>query len=253
MFDFLPAAEVMVLRRAPLRQVIAQVRFESQSALGTHQGAARVHEVLVDDYPRMLTEQQQVFTMTSAGGVSTVTHPQFRLTDLEQSWSVVMGSEHVTLETNAYSSWTVLRERLEAALAAVGSITKLRIRERIGLRYVNHVASDANGMLTDRIRPELLGPASEPAWKQGVDTMISQVVATDGTAQLLLRYGLADEQSHGRVGFFIDIDSVDSAPVGFSMSDTMSYFDRLNDVGYRCFCWCVPEAHRKQLTTGDGG
>ncbi|GIH72200.1 TIGR04255 family protein [Sphaerimonospora thailandensis] len=245
MFDFLPYAEAVTLRHAPVQQVLAQVRFAQQLALGTPEGIAPVHEALVESYPRLLQEQEQVLTMTSSG-VTTATRLQHRLTDLSQSWSAVIGPDHVTVETSAYTSWAALRERVEAALTAVNDSVHLRVRERIGLRYINHLAADADGTFIDRVRPELLGPASDPGWLPNLTTTLSQAIATDGPAQLLLRHGMSAEQFGS---YLIDIDCVDGNAAPFSLEETLNYFDRMNDAGYRCFCWCVPETHRKQLVS----
>ncbi|MFI6450034.1 TIGR04255 family protein [Streptosporangium amethystogenes] len=248
MFDFLPSAEVMRLSGAPLRQVIAQVRFGGQSMLGTHEGAAVVHEALADHYPRLLTEQQQVVTMTATGASSELL-PQYRLTDLDGAWSIVVGREHLTLETTRYATWTSFRQRFEAALTAVGDITNIRVRERVGLRYINHIEPDDHGLFSQKVQPQLLGPAVDVGWRRHLNTMISQVIAEDGETQLLLRYGLAVDPSNLSAPYLVDVDCAKVQPRTFSLRETLDDFDALNDVSYRCFCWCVPEAYRKQLAS----
>jgi uncharacterized protein (TIGR04255 family) len=247
MFDFLPASDVVCLETAPLVQVIAQVRFGSQTVLGTHEGAGAVHDALADMYPRLLAEQQQVVTMTPSGtSVSTV--PQYRITDLQKAWSVVLSTEQLTVETSVYSNWTDLRARLEAALKAVTDLVTLRIRERVGLRYVNRINPGEDGSFQGRVRPELLGPAGDKEWEKQITSMVGQVVAKDGDAQLLLRVGLAPESPIiATYACLIDIDCFDDQPREFNLKETLDYFDQLNDVCYRCFCWSVPADHRSQL------
>jgi uncharacterized protein (TIGR04255 family) len=253
-FEFLPAADVVCLQKAPLVQVIAQVRFGSQSVLGTHEGAGAVHDVLADMYPRLLAEQQQLVTMTPSG--STVASvPQYRMTDLNRAWSVVLGTEQLAVETSDYTNWTDLRSRLDAALRAVMDLTKLRVRERVGLRYINQIPPADNGLFHGRIRPALLGPASEENWQRHITSMIGQVVARDKDAQLLLRVGLATQPptmptavaSIVANGFQVDIDCFNDQPSEFDIDETLEYFDQLNDVSYRCFCWAVSEDYRSQL------
>jgi uncharacterized protein (TIGR04255 family) len=245
MFDFLPVVEVQSLADSPLQQVIAQVRFGSQSVLGTQGGAGAVHDSLSDMYPRLLTEQQQVVTMTPSG-TTLVSVPQYRITNLEGSWSVVVGTEQLTVETSKYSTWTELRTRLEAALKAVGDVVQLRVRERAGLRYINHIKSD-NGSFNRRVLPELLGPAGYEDWRGSLTSFLSQITAMDEDGQMILRVGVPTQEPGAPV-FLLDIDCFNEQPREFNLKETLEYFDQLNDASYRCFCWCVPSEYRHQLS-----
>jgi uncharacterized protein (TIGR04255 family) len=252
MFDFLPAADVVCLEKAPLVQVIAQVRFGSQTVLGTHEGAGAVHDVLADMYPRLLAEQQQLVTMTPSGSTVAAV-PQYRMTDLNRSWSVVLGTDQLAVETSNYSNWTDLRARLESALKAVTDLTKLRVRERVGLRYINHIQPGDDGSFSGRIRPDLLGPAGDEGWRPHILSMVGQIIAKDGEAQLLLRVGLAAQSLAPPGlppvnGYLIDIDCFNDQPSEFGLEETLEYFDQLNDADYRCFCWAVPQDYRAQLS-----
>jgi uncharacterized protein (TIGR04255 family) len=252
MFDFLPAAGVVRLDKAPLVQVIAQVRFGSQTVLGTHEGAGAVHDVLADMYPRLLAEQQQLVTMTPSGSTVAAV-PQYRMTDLNRAWSVVLGTDQLAVETSSYSNWTDLRDRLETALKAVTDLTKLRVRERVGLRYINHIQPADNGSFNGRVRPDLLGPASDEGWHRHISSMVGQIIAKDGDAQLLLRVGLAAQSPtlpglSTVNGYLIDIDCFNDQPREFGLEETLQYFDQLNDADYRCFCWAVPDDYRTQLS-----
>lgn len=245
MFDFLPAVEPVPLGGAPLAQVIAQVRFNAQSSLSTHQGVGVLHDILADEYPRLLAEQQAVITATP-GGVTTAQIPQWRLTDLDGLWAVVVGPEQLTVETTKYGTWDSLRDRLERALDALAEIGRPRVRERIGLRYVNHVPADEKGSFTGHIRPELLGLGDLPGWRQTMTASLSQTVLVDGTTQLALRYGSGAPVLQGDL-FVVDIDCSDETAVSFDATDVLTYFDTLNDAAYRCFCFCVSEQFRAAL------
>jgi len=244
-FNFLPAVDRVPLGGAPLQQVIAQVKFNTQSALATHQGAGVLYDALSDQYQRMLAEQQAMIT-AGPGGVTTQQVPQWRLTDLEGVWSVIAGPEVMAIETVAYASWEALRERLRQALDALDVAAGPRVRERIGLRYVNHIAAGEDGSFAGRIRPELLGLAGEPGWREALSASLSQTVLRDGDTQMALRYGAGAQVVPGNV-FVLDIDCSDEQPVEFDADDVLAYFDTLNDAAYRCFCNCVPAPYRATL------
>ncbi|MFD4540874.1 TIGR04255 family protein [Streptomyces bauhiniae] len=247
-FDFLPRADVVQLKPSLLQQVIAQVRFNSQGSLGTHSGVSAVHDALAARYPRLTTEQQLSVMATAGSGVQTTTTPQYRLQDLKGTWAVVLGTEHATLETNAYTGWSEVRERMEEVLGAVADVATLRVRERVGLRYINHVPATEDGSLTGRVRDEVLGINGDRGWKSHLVGSVGQLIAVDNGTQLALRHGLVADGTHTQAPYLIDIDCSNSDPVEYAIEETLSYFDKLNDVAYRCFAWCVDEKFRTAIT-----
>lgn len=245
MFDFLPAFDPVPLGGAPLVQVIAQVKFNVQSSLSTPSGVGVLHDVLADQYPRLLAEQQAVIT-AAPGGVTTTQVPQWRLTDLKGQWAVVVAPEQLALETTAYSTWESLRGRLRQALEALDQVARPRVRERVGLRYVNHVPADDNGSFVSRVRPELLGLAAVDGWREAMAASLSQTVVRDEHVQMALRCGNGAPVVQGDV-FVLDIDCSDERPVEFDADEVLAYFDTLNHAAYRCFCFCVPAEFRAAL------
>jgi uncharacterized protein (TIGR04255 family) len=244
-FDFLPPVDPVPLGGAPLAQVIAQIKFNGQSSLATHQGIGVLHDALADRYPRLLAEQQAVIT-AAPGGVSTAQIPQWRMTDLNGEWAVVLGPEQLTLETTAYAAWDSLRDRLGQAVDALTDVARPRVRERVGLRYVNHVPADESGSFTGRIRAELLGLSGVAGWRDAMTASLSQTVLIDENTQMALRYGSGAPIVQGDV-FVLDIDCAHERPVEFDIDEVMAYFDTLNDAAYRCFCFCVPATFRASL------
>jgi uncharacterized protein (TIGR04255 family) len=251
-FDFLPAVQAIELSEAPLTQVVAQVRFNSQSALSTHAGAIKFQEPLLDHYPRLLAESQATIT-AAPGNVSSATIPQWRLTDLEGGWACVVGPEHLTIETSAYSTWPLLRDRLVAALDVLTDVAAPRVRERIGLRYVNHIPRDTEHGYIERVDSSLLGVVERPGWREQLAVSLSQVVVRDGSTQLTVRYG----RGEGVPGlptdaFVIDIDCGDETPGKFDASSSLDYFDVLNDCALRCFFASLAEPYRSSLLPAEG-
>lgn len=252
MFDFLRAVKATELSNAPLSQVVAQVKFNSQSALSTHGGAIKFQEPLVDEYPRLLAESQAMIT-AAPGNVSSATIPQWRLTDLAGDRACVVGPDHLTVETKVYSAWPALRERLVTALNALMDVTAPRVRERIGLRYVNHIPPAESGAYTDRVDKSLLGLTEQPGWRDQLAVSVSQVIARDNSTQLTIRYG----RGSGVAGmpaqaFVVDIDIADETPTKFDAVSALDYFDELNNCALRCFFAALAEPYRSSLTTEGG-
>ncbi|MDQ3342976.1 MAG: TIGR04255 family protein [Actinomycetota bacterium] len=250
MFDFLPAVPAAALQGGPLLQVITQVTFNPQSLLASPAGAVAVHERLSDRYPRYVAEQQALIT-AGPGGVTTQQVPQWRFTDLAGEQSVILSGESVALETSAYATWSDNLDRLQAVLEGICSVSAPRVRERLGLRYVNQVAPDdsADGpesAFAGRVRPSLLGLIAAPGWQGPLGVYLTQITASEGPVQLGLRYG-AGPQVAGE-NFVIDIDCSVTTPGALDTAEIMSQFTELNDVAWRCFCACIEPAYREMLT-----
>jgi uncharacterized protein (TIGR04255 family) len=251
MFDFLPQAKSDELSNAPLVAVVAQIKFSNQSSLATHRGASTFQDSLIDHYPRLLAESQSTIT-AAPGNVSSSAIPQWRLTDFDNIWSCVIGPEQVTVETKAYKNWPSMRERLDEALAALGSVAAPKIRERIGLRYVNHIPANPDGSYTGLVNPRLLGLSEVPGWKDTLAVVMSQLVLSDGGTQMALRYG----RGTGIIGlpeaaWVLDIDCSDESPAKFDTTELLNYFDELNDAALRCFYESLGAALKMSLN-GEG-
>lgn len=248
-FDFLPDVPVGPLGGGPLQQVITQITFNPQSLLGSSAGAVAVHEQLSDRYPRYITEQQALIT-AGPGGVSTQQVPQWRFTDLEGKHSVILSGESVALETSAYESWSDNLDRLQAVLEAICRVSSPRVRERLGLRYVNQVGpgevEGPNSPFAGRVRPSLLGPIAAAGWKEPLGVYLAQINAVEGSVQLGLRYG-AGPQVSGE-NFVIDIDCSDTTPGALETGVILAQFSVLNDVAWRCFCSCIEPSYREMLS-----
>jgi uncharacterized protein (TIGR04255 family) len=252
-FDFLPAMADQQLSDAPLVVAVAQVRFNHQNVLSKHSGASQFQEALGDEYPRLLAEQQANI-VAGHGHFSSDSTPQWRLTDLDNAWSCVVAPEAVTIETTAYSAWSVMRERVSAAIGVLEEVAHPRVRERIGLRYINHLRPSAGGDYAGIVDAPLLGLVGVPERRAALAMSVGQALFRDGDTQLVLRYGVArtDESQPESESFMIDIDVADEQPRKFHGGDALGYFDQLNNAALRCFASCLAEPYRDRLFDGGG-
>jgi len=147
----------------------------------------------------------------------------------------------------------LLRDRLVAALDVLTDVAAPRVRERIGLRYVNHIPRDTEHGYIERVDSSLLGVVERPGWREQLAVSLSQVVVRDGSTQLTVRYG----RGEGVPGlptdaFVIDIDCGDETPGKFDASSSLDYFDVLNDCALRCFFASLAEPYRSSLLPAEG-
>jgi len=246
-FEFLPPVLPTQLQQAPLNVAVAQIKFEYQRSLSTHGGASDFQGALTDNYPRLIAEPQSSIT-AGPGNVSASEVPQWRFTDMDTAWSCVVGPEHLAIETNSYSQWSTMRGRLAQAVGVLSELTKPRIRERIGLRYINHIPAGSETGFEGVIKPELLGVMAIPEWSGAIAATVSQSIFRDGDTQLALRYGtglgLAGPSGNA---FVLDIDCANETASTFDGQQSMIYFDQLNDSALRAFCASLAESYRTTL------
>ncbi|MFC7246376.1 TIGR04255 family protein [Catellatospora aurea] len=245
MFDFLPAVDNQPLSKPPISNVIIQVKFPNQRLFTTHAGASELQDALGHRYPRLLAERQTVVTAGSTA-VNTEVIPQYRLTDLEGAWSLIIGAEALTLETSCYTSWTDARERFDEALKVACDAAKMRVAERVGLRYVNHFAQER---MTQQVRPELLALTQLSGPRNTLGSAVSQYIFRDNATVLLVRTGLANEDRTRVTPYLLDVDVASSAPTAFDRAAVIERLDGFNDVAFRFFSWSLTPQYLDELRT----
>jgi uncharacterized protein (TIGR04255 family) len=246
-FDFLRHVTPSQLRQAPLHVAVAQIKFEHQRFLSSHGGASDFQQELADYYPRLIAEPQANIT-AGLGNVTANEVPQWRFTDMNNAWSCIVGPEHLAIETSSYSQWSTMRGRLAQAVEVLVKLTKPRIRERIGLRYINHIPDDSDSGFEGVIKPELLGVMAIPEWRDAIAATASQSIFRDGDTQLALRYGRGlSSDGPGANVFVLDIDCANETASTFDAEQSMVYFDQLNDSALRAFFASLAEPYRTTL------
>jgi uncharacterized protein (TIGR04255 family) len=251
-FEFLPPAEPIELGEPPLVQVIAQVKFEHHSELSTPEGVGRLHDRLAHRYPRLLSEPQQTITAAPSGVTSAVTQ-HWRMTNLGGELSCIVGPEQIAIETKTYSRWEMLRGHIQEALEALSDVTTVRVCERAGLRYVNHIPSGDGGTFTGRIKAPLLGLAGSPEWSSAITASLSQTIVKDGDVSLALRFGTGINVVGAENAFILDIDCFSDNPAKYDEHHVLAAFDQYNDAVYRCFLSCIEEEFHSALATANQG
>jgi uncharacterized protein (TIGR04255 family) len=226
-------------------KVLAQVRFEAKAAPGDQAGITRLHELLTDDYPRLVPEPHAQVTV-GPKGAEAVTVPQYRMTDLSGRRSVVLGTDHLTIEIAVHERWADLRERLSTAIEALCAVVDVRVRERVGVRFVHQFPwTDVE----KAVRPVVLGPWSDTGIRNIAVAGIGQLVLHDGDVRMIVRHG-AQRVGNDLGPFVVDIDCSVEEPVKFCSDDIIGTADRLHDDIVRFFVWATTDELRSGPTSG---
>ena len=154
-------ADVM-LPRAPLVRVVAQVRFPPILTIRNPDYVAPFQEKIRARYP-VLSEDRVANVAVSNSGIPEIVNVMiWRFYDRfpDWGWRVSLTSDFVAIETKTYAGRVDFLSRLEEVLIGVEKIFNPSSVQRVGLRYVNRLQSDSINNLHKLIKPKVLGVLS---------------------------------------------------------------------------------------------
>jgi uncharacterized protein (TIGR04255 family) len=256
-----PITEV-ALTRAPLVNVLAQVRFPKAPLFSREEGAAQIQQRLRKDYPILRQASALGLAITPSGVVQQQSQNQlWRLQDRSGTWIVTLSDDFVSIETHAYVSRTDFCDRVDEVLAAVNDVAEPVIYDRVGVRYINQLKGEAEERVQDLVRTEFHGALSVPLPEQAdLSLALSEALFrfTDGY-QLRTRWGRLPEDtavdpmvpSIDTRSWILDLDSFTDVSSDFIPADLSKVTRRLADQAYRFFRWVVTPAFDQ--TFGDAG
>lgn len=150
-------AEVL-LERAPLARVIAQVRFPTILAIHAPERVASFQDAVRSSYP-ILDEVRAHHIVVDAAGAPTMREGViWRFNDdANPQWRVSLSADFVALETSSYRSRDDFLARLSTVLRALEDSFRPAEAQRIGLRYIDRLSGKALTDIQALVRPEVLG------------------------------------------------------------------------------------------------
>jgi uncharacterized protein (TIGR04255 family) len=238
-----PSTEDIRLQRAPLAEVICQVRFPPVLKIGSEQ-PVDFQERIRKRFPQLEVEQGMVVRMAPLEGDPPQAKPEprtFRFKSPDGHTIVSLALGFYALSTTAYTHWADFLDHLQLVGEAARKVYSLPYAERIGLRYINHLTLENTGSSTvaelwDILRPEFSVLLRNDCWDQPQE-MVSQLsLAGDGDERLTLRTGFRDG---GRPIFLLDFDYY--AQGNIPLENLAALFQRYHDVIYGAFRWCIRE------------
>ncbi len=156
-----PLGEVP-LEPAPLVRVLAQLRFPPVVSIAQDTYIAPFQERLRVRYPVLQPETAVEALLSAQGVIQQSTSKAWRFQDVDEAWTVVLGTGSVSLETTRYESRDDFIARLVEVFEALDALADPKpvvVYERLGIRYVNMLrGEDATTKLQGYIRPEIYGP-----------------------------------------------------------------------------------------------
>ena len=251
---FGPPVREVPLTRAPLVNVIAQVRFPAVMKIEADSGfVAAFQESIRKDYP-ILRPERQLGVMIGPGGVQPQdagTVWRFETKDPD-AWQVTLASTFLSLSAKRYTRRSDLLTRLTVVLHALEGWLHPTVCDRIGVRYVDRVTGDQLAQLHTLVRPEILGVGGDEAALGSVnvvhalsDTLFqladaSQLRGRWGRLPAGATYDPGIEPAPGP-SWVLDLDHYSSQPEDFDLAAIGGKVADFCERIYTFFRWAVTD------------
>lgn len=260
MGDLFPPAPRVIYGKAPLLQVICQLRFpqilriESEAPAEFQERIRGAFPLLEKVNPIPLPLPPMVAQALSAPGITT--SYQFHTED--RGATVELTSQSVTLSTRSYERWEKFRDDLKTPLSAIMDVYRPAFFQRAGLRYQDLILRSKIGLAnvpwSRLLGAQLLGELAYEPFEQNLQDArrLIRVKVPPGDGFILLQHGLgiaaapgATPPSDSEVGYMIDFDF--SAEQKIEVSNAYAILDNLHQGVGRAFRWCITDELHEAL------
>jgi uncharacterized protein (TIGR04255 family) len=239
-----PQREDIRLQRAPLAEVICQVRFPPILRIASEQPTA-FQERIRRWFPQLAVHQGVVVHMEPWGTTPPSAKPEPRIFHFKSSngdTTVSLALNFYALSTTFYTRWRDFLGLLQLVNQAACEVYDLPYATRIGLRYINHLTFKNTGVshvteLWEILRPELTSLLTGECWDEPLE-MLNQLLLAgeEEDEQLMLRSGFKKGEEPV---LLLDFDCYTEG--NLSLENLSTLCQRYHDVIYNTFRWCIRE------------
>ncbi|MBL7184654.1 MAG: TIGR04255 family protein [Anaerolineae bacterium] len=238
-----PQREDVRLQRAPLAEVICQVRFPPVLRIASEQPFA-FQERVRERFPQLEVEQGVVVRMEPLGTSLPSAKPEpriFRFKSPDGHTAVSLALNFYALSTTSYTHWRDFLELLQLVNQAACEVYNLPYALRLGLRYINHLTLENTGVssvaeLRELLRPELTMLLRGNCWDEPLEMLNQLLLVGENNERLTLRSGFRGEEEPV---FLLDFDYY--AEGNITLENLPDLCQRYHDVIYYAFRWCIPD------------
>ncbi len=196
----LPDPPRVVFETPPLRLALCQIRFPRLLTVANPPDVAPFQRAIKAEYPILPPGPTLEFGVALGPGANLKPTPpvtEWRFTDRQQAWTVVLTQEFIAIETRRYDRFEDFLGRLRRLLTSLGQHLEPDAVTRIGLRYVNEIRVDELPW-SEVVRRELLGPVAVPELSDLVRQSVQEIVLRsrgDDSQGVTLRHGVLPDGS----------------------------------------------------------
>lgn len=239
-----PQREDIRLQRAPLAEVICQVRFPPILRIASEQPVA-FQERIRERFPQLTVEQGMIVRAAPLEEEPPLAKSEpriFRFKSPDGHTVVSLALNFYALSTTLYTHWAGFLELLQLVNQAACAIYNLPYAARVGLRYINHLTLHNTGTgsvseLWEVLRPEITALLRSACWDEPVEMLNQLLLAGEGeNEQLTLRSGFRGGKE---LIFLLDFDYYSEGNI--PLEDLSALCQRYHDIIYNAFRWCIRE------------
>jgi uncharacterized protein (TIGR04255 family) len=160
-----PPPKEINLKNTPLVKVLAQVKFSPILTIETGKDVPSFQDRLRKLYPffwEKKIQNQEIHVGSNGLSFNSTETTIHQLADAdennpERNWTLSLGKDFITLETNQYISREDFLERFEIILKAVNDVFQPTLVTTIGMRYIDQLKDDGYKNVKNFVQPELVG------------------------------------------------------------------------------------------------
>jgi uncharacterized protein (TIGR04255 family) len=245
--ELFPSSPRVIYGRAPLIQVICQLRFPQLLSI---EGKPPVdfQERIRDTFP-LLERDSNPFPPDLQAQSSLA---NYRFLTENRDYIVTLTSQSIALSTGSYTRWECFRDMLKVPLDALITIYRPSFFSRIGLRYQDAICRSAIDLgdtpWSELLRKEVLGELALPVFEAGLEDTAQRALKIripDGSGSILWRHGLGKVQNREELCYIIDIDLFTEGKS--DVENAESILDGFNSMAGNAFRWSITPKLRDAL------
>jgi uncharacterized protein (TIGR04255 family) len=253
-----PLPPEVELHEAPLVRVIAQLRFPLVVSIENQDFIAPFQEAIRMNYPILRLEQAQEL-MIGPSIMAPVGRAIWRFSNTEDNWRVSLSSNFMALETTAYTSRSAFLARFKDLLAALYEHIKLKVVDRLGLRYIDRVTYPALDDIAMLVRKEVLGVIGTSLADKAYLSM-SETIFDLQNAQLLARWGTLPRNATvdpsaleplDEASWILDLDMFSTNARSFDVEKLLHETRLFSERLYTFFRWAVTDEFLQRYKGND--
>lgn len=252
-----PPSKRVIYGRAPLAEVICQVRYPSLLRIEAEPPAA-FQEAVRGRFPyyevarKSLPDQLPPEILKLLSGTAAKSDHVFASDDRQTT--ITLGIDALSLTTRAYTCWEDFRRDLSLALDALAANYKPAFYTRVGLRYLNVIIRSELGLQgvpwSELLQPSIAGELTLPGWEPHVQEFQNTIRCNlpEGGA-FLLQHGYGNRIGSTEQGYIIDFDFYNDAKT--EVNDGLATANALNQHSGSAFRACISPALHDKLEPHD--
>jgi uncharacterized protein (TIGR04255 family) len=240
MLRFPPQKDIR-LQKAPLAEVVCQVRFPPILRIAEEKPVA-FQEQIRKEFPQLevgrdiVVVSSQDTSPPSAQSGST----NFRFKSRDGYMTVSLAPNFYALSTKSYTHWDDFLKCLLLINKAACTVYELPYATRIGLRYINRLSLKNTGVsdvteLLDILHPELTTLFKVKCWDTPLETLNQWLLDGGDGQRLTMRTGFKEEGEN--TFFLLDFDCFVEDDTALDKLPQLC--EQFHNVIYSAFRWCI--------------